>query len=143
VRRVPARWWCTFAIFATAAAGGSIENVTEDPVSRSTPDGWHALSYACFVACLIVLPIAAAWSWRLGLVTFAVGAAYVSGLLLADALTYSTLQYHCNHPYVDQCDPGPFGATFLAIALPVPVLAAAATRFGRAASRERQGGLTS
>src|SRR4051794_17162485 len=88
---------------------------------------------------VVLLPVAVGWLWRSWfLACFAVGSAFFVGLVAADALTYRTVWHHCNFPQTDACDPGPFPATMMLLALPVPIVCTVIGVVARAFSDERR-----
>ena len=140
---MPPHWWYTLSVFATATAAAAIGQLAGYAPGGGSHPRWELVSTGIGIAATLVLPAAVGWTWRsLALACFAVGGAFFLGLVAADALTYRTVWHNCNFPQTDACDPGPFPATMLLLALPVPLVATAIGVVARAFSdnrRERRG----
>ena len=123
MRRVPPHWWFTIAVFATTAVAASIGQLAGYAPGGGPHPRWELVSEAIGVVAVMLLPVVVGWHWRSWfLACFAVGSAFFVGLVVADALTYRAVWHNCNFPQADACDPGPFPATMMLLALPVPVV---------------------
>lgn len=131
------RWWCALALFAATVITAAVGQLAGYGPGNNPRPRLELASEIFGGIALTALPFAIGWQWRhLLLACFAVGGAIVLGLIVADALTYSTVWHNCNYPQTDACDPGPFPATFMTLGLPFPLGLAALGRLVRGGSHE-------